>query len=81
MWMRPVSHDYRKGHLNYVDGTGRVVPEKGPGYLGVDETVSHDQDMEEALSQAAPILNIKVIFGTNLLYKEEDILPRYIASA
>jgi hypothetical protein len=31
-----------KSHLNYVDGTGRVVPEKVPSYLGVDETVSHD---------------------------------------
>jgi hypothetical protein len=70
-----------KSHLNYVDGAGRVVPEKGPGNLGVDETVSHDQDMKEALPQAAPILKIKVIFGTNLLYKEEDFPPRYIASA
>ncbi len=31
-----------KSHLNYVDGTGRVVPEKSPSYHAVDETVSHD---------------------------------------
>ncbi len=27
-----------KSHLNYVDGKDQVVPEKGPSYLGVDET-------------------------------------------
>jgi hypothetical protein len=31
-----------KSHLNYVNGTGLVVTEKGRSYLGVDETVSHD---------------------------------------
>ncbi len=30
-------------HLNYVVGKDRVVPGKGPGYLGVDETVSYDE--------------------------------------
>jgi hypothetical protein len=64
-----------KSHLNFVDGTGRVVTEKGPGYLGVDETVPHDQDMEEALPQAAPILNIRVIFGT--LQRGEHSLTVY----
>ncbi len=43
VWMGwTVSHDYSKDHRNYVNGTGRVVPEKGPGYLGVIETVSYD---------------------------------------
>ncbi len=34
--------NYIKSHLNYFDGTDRVVPEKGPCNLGVDETVPHD---------------------------------------
>ena len=32
------------------------MPEEGPGYLGVDETVTHDEDMEQALTQATTVL-------------------------
>jgi hypothetical protein len=42
VWMKLSPMIIIKSDLNYVDGKGRVVPEKGPGYLGVDETVSHD---------------------------------------
>ncbi len=34
------------------------MSEKGPGNLGVDEAVAHDEDVQQALAQAPPILAI-----------------------
>ena len=44
-------------HLNFVYGTVGEVSEEGPSDLGVDEAVSHYEDVEQTLPQASAVLN------------------------
>ena len=58
-------------HLNDIDdGVGKVSDE-GPGDLGVDEAVAHDQDVEQRLAQGSSILHLPA--GSVILPGEEGV--------
>ena len=48
----------QEGHLYDVNDSAGEVPDDSPGYLGVDEAVPHDQDMEQRFSQWSTILHL-----------------------
>ena len=44
-------------YLDNVNHSPGEVPDEGPGNLGVDEAVAHDEDVEESLSQRSSVLH------------------------
>ena len=45
-------------HLNDIDNGVGKVSDEGPGDLGVDEAVAHDQDVYECLPKGASVLHL-----------------------
>ena len=45
-------------YLDNVNHSPGEVPDEGPGNLGVDEAVAHDQDVDECLAQGTSVLHL-----------------------
>ena len=45
-------------YLDNVNHSPWEVPDEGPCYLGVNEAVAHDEDVEERLAQGASVLHL-----------------------
>ena len=45
-------------YLDNVNHSPGEVPDEGPGNLGVDEAVAHDQNVQQRLAQAPSVLHL-----------------------